>query len=488
MAWRRTLVICVLALSCGTTADAGPWAEVGDAQTRSDVELAAAYGLVNNVTMQWPAPWTGILGSLQDERQTDELPPEVREAAARLLAKGREAVHVGRAHAEIAIDATNTPATVRGYDALGRGKAQAQAVYEYVSSDAAVRLAVGSQTLNRGDKQGLVFDDSYIAARIDGMIVYAGYLQRWWGPGWISAMSLSNNARPMPQIGFSRVQTDQSRSWLLSWLGPWQAEIMVGLMDGPRTDINTGYVAVRVDINPLPGLEIAGSRTTQICGRHHDCRPLVNYFTLSNDDQHVNSTNDQGSIELRYTNSVFSQPFALYAQLMNEDSSPLVHSVTSKLFGGSVWLPFRGLTGRLTLEYANSLPTEDLWGGRIFHGSAYNNTRYTDGMRYRKRTLGFSLDSDSVLYSAQASVIDPEQRTWTLTYHRALVSSSLNTFGNIITNTPVRFNALEARLSLPMRWGDYAARIDASGRWQSDQPRPEQGSALAVEVALRFGI
>jgi hypothetical protein len=475
-------------LAMSTAAGAGPWAEVGDAQTRSDVELAAAYGLVNNVTMQWPQPWTGILGQLRDDRQIDGLPAEVREAADRLLAKGREEVHVGRARAEIVVDATNAPATVRGFDALGRGKVQSQAVYEYVSSASAVHLAVGAQNSNSRDSQTLVFDSSYVATRIDGMVAYAGYVSHWWGPGWISAMSLSNNARPIPQIGVSRVQTNPSRSWLLSWMGPWQAEAFVGVLNGPRDARNTGFIAVRLDFSPLPGLEIGLSRTTEMCGSGHVCKPLVEYFTFTNDPNKVNKTNEEGLIDVRYTGTAFSQPFAVYAQFMNEDTNPFVHSTTSKLFGGTVWVPFQGWTGRLSLEYANSIPTINIWGDGVQHGTAYNNWDYIDGMRYRGRTLGFSLDSDSVLYSAQASVVDPERRTWTLTYHRALVSNPLNYPGNVVTLAPVRFNALEARLSIPLQWGEYAAKIDAAGRWQDDQPRPGRGTQLAVEVALKFGI
>ncbi len=54
-------------------------------------------------------------------------------------------------------------------------------------------------------------DDTYIAQQIGGVAVYAGYLTHWWGPGWISALSLSNNASPIPQIGISRLGTTPSR-------------------------------------------------------------------------------------------------------------------------------------------------------------------------------------------------------------------------------------------------------------------------------------
>ncbi len=51
-------------------------------------------------------------------------------------------------------------------------------------------------------------------------------MTHWWGPGWISALALSNNARPIPQIGISRIDTSPFKTKWLSWMGPWQAEFL----------------------------------------------------------------------------------------------------------------------------------------------------------------------------------------------------------------------------------------------------------------------
>jgi hypothetical protein len=470
------------------SATAGVWTELGDARTRSDFEMAVAAGLLDNITTQGPPSWAGILEQLPDESRVANSPDDVREAAGRLGVQGRSDLDSHKPHISVSFDVTNDPAVIRGYDALGRSQVQGQATFDYLAASTAVHLSVGAQKSRGTDRQNLVFDGSYIAERIGGIVVYTGYKEHWWGPGWISALSLSNNARPMPQVGFTRVHSQQSDSWWLSWLGPWQIEGFVGLLDGPRQARDTAYIAVHFAFSPFPGFEIGLSRTTEMCGTGHSCEPLVDYFTFSNDPSHVNRTNEQGSIELRYTGIALSRPYAVYVQFMNEDSNPIVHSSTSKLFGGSVWFPYDGLTGRLTLEYANSIATNDIWGGPVQHGAAYNNYDYVDGMRYRGRTLGFSLDSDSVLYSAQASVIDPGRRTWTLTYHRALVSNPLNTSGNVVTASPVRFNAVEARVAVPLQWGDYVAQIETAVRWQDDQPRPDRGSQVAAELALKLGL
>src|SRR5215469_5873939 len=83
----------ILALVCACrlilwsqSAEASPWAEVGDAQLRSDIEVLAAAGVIDNVTTQWPLPWAGILTDLRDENRMAHQPDFVRAAAARVVA------------------------------------------------------------------------------------------------------------------------------------------------------------------------------------------------------------------------------------------------------------------------------------------------------------------------------------------------------------------------------------------------------------------
>ncbi len=150
------------------------------------------------------------------------------------------------------------------------------------------------------------------------------------------------------------------------------------------------YDGLRITFSPLPGLEIGLSRTQELCGESHRCNPIVDYFHFANDPKNVDHTNDEGTVDIRYTNRLGGVPFELYTQLMNEDSSPINHSGTSHLFGGSVWIPVGGNPVRFTLEYTDSVATADIFSfGDYFHGFSYNNYDYLDGMRYRGQTLGF---------------------------------------------------------------------------------------------------
>jgi hypothetical protein len=483
--FHRVILGLATAICFSAAASAGPWAETGDASLRSDILVLASAGVIDNVTMQWPLPWEGILRRLSQAGTLDDQPDYVRSAAARVLARGSGDTDIGHSRFAVTVDGASEPALVRGFDAMGQSVLQGQGSVESMwGSGTAIHLAAGARTVFGSDRQVLMLDNSYVMQRVGPVDIYAGYKTHWWGPGWFSAMSLSTNARPMPQFGISRADTDAFETPLLSWLGPWQMEFFVGLMDGPRVAENTVYTGFRFAFSPLPHLEIGLARTTELCGSGHSCSPLTDYFSISNDNTHVNQTNDQGNIDIRYSGAFASLAYEIYVQLMNEDTNPLQHSATSHLGGASLWMPVLGGTERLTVEYTDSVATYDLWGSGTMSGSAYNNGGYPDGMRYRGRSLGFSLDSDSRLFSVQADYLDNSGRDYALTYHHAEISSGRNTLGNAVTSAPVIINLLEARVGFPLHVADKAIRFDVAGRLQDDRPRPDTGKLASVEASL----
>src|SRR5947209_4674601 len=96
---------------------------------------------------------------------------------------------------------------------MGRGDAQGQLSLSVNSGIFSGRVSLGGISQNFGSKPNKIMPDgTYFSARLGGVLAYAGYLDHWWGPGQISALQLSNNARPMPQIGLERSSTAAS-SW-----------------------------------------------------------------------------------------------------------------------------------------------------------------------------------------------------------------------------------------------------------------------------------
>jgi hypothetical protein len=481
-------IAIAVALLCTSGARAAPWADVGDPQLRSDVEVLAASGLVDNVTTQWPLPWGGLLNRL--ERPTDygvdSEPDFVRSAAERLQSAGGLAVQPHRVTWSVMTDLTNLPDVVRGFDGLGREDIQGQIGAEWVGEDTAIKLQVGAQTLNHFDRQILLLDGSYIAQRVGNVAFYAGYQTHWWGPGWSTALSLSNNARPFPQIGYRRLGTQAFSTPWLSWLGPWDHEMFIGVLDGKRQARNTLFHGMRWAFNPLTGFEVSLAHLQELCGTGHPCEPIAEFFNVQNNNSHPSKSKDETDFDLRYTNTFDRMPYAVYTQFMDRDTGPFVHSDTNHLFGASIWLPIRRTALRLTAEYADTISTGNFFTfGKDFYSITYNDYKYTDGWQYRGRILGSSLGTDSRLTTLQASWSAPHRITYSLSYYRASISSPNSQAGaNTVTTAPVTIDIGEARISFPV--GRLSVALAA--RVQDDQPRPDRGAIAAVEAELKYQV
>jgi hypothetical protein len=461
---------------------ASPWAETGDGQLRADLELLLAAGVIHDLTVQWPLPWKSLIADLDRADLTAE-PASVRAAAQRLLAKAEAGSAPGNAGAAY-LDFTNRTSVVYGFDGMGRGDGQAQLSFEHNGDFFSGRVSLGAITNNFGSKPNKIMPDgSYLSLRLWDVRLYAGYLDHWWGPGEITALQLSNNARPMPQIGFARATTAPSNWPVLNWLGPWQFEFFLGRLDGPQIQSNVDYSAARLTVSPFDGLEIGLAKTEQFCGQHHPCAPLRDYFINLDFSNHPDNVNGEGAIDIKYSRKLWGVPVQAYAQMMNEDYSWVSSSGSSYLAGASVFVPMAHNPLKLTLEYTDTVATKTPFSfNNHIYGFTYTNGQYVDGMRYRGRTLGFSLDTDSTLMSLQGSWSDAGGRFYELSLHHAMIANSHTPPGySIITTAPVLLNMAEARVSLPWQ----SLRLDLAGRIQDDQPRPHRGTAAAVEVALR---
>lgn len=497
---RFMALACALCSVLSGKSAASPWAEVGDAQLRSDIEVLAAAGIIDDVTTQWPLPWGGILYRLGQSDALENQPGYVRAAAERVAQEAQAAIATDRVNYAVSTDVTNLPDVVRGFDALGREDLQGHASAEWMGEDTAVRLQVGGQSLDRFDHQSLLLDGSYLMRRAGNALIYAGYITHWWGPGWDSALSLSNNARPFPQVGITRMDTTAFSSPWLSWMGPWQAEFLVGVLDGTRLATNTLFDGTRISINPFPGVEFALARSQELCGSDqpptayfngiHPCKPIAEYFNVTNTTAHPSASKDEVDIDLRYTNRFRDISYALYTQEMNRDTGPFVHSDTSHLFGVTVWAPIDDVAVRFTGEYADTISTRNFFSfNNDFYGQTYWDYKYQDGWQYRGRTLGSSLDTDSRLASFHASWLGSNDWTYTLTYYRASISSpntpTMNSplvpaGANRVSAIPATIDLGEARARVP--FGDFS--IDLAARIEDDQPRPDHGFAAAGEVAV----
>jgi len=494
----RQLIVVALAFAALAaplrSAEAVPFAEVGDRQLRSDIEILAARGLISGPISTWPIP-VGFLKPLRDARRLEHQPAFIQAAARRVLQRlgGRNQVTGWKPAAELRF--ASEPELIRDFGTSARNQADVRAGLDYEGDLIGASLRVGDQTRLNGSESKPTLDGSYVSALLGNWQVYLGEVDQWYGPGWESSLILSNNARPIPRIGLLRNSPDAFKTRWLSWLGPWQLNTFIGLLDGgDRIDRNIPIASLRFSFEPVNGLEIGLTRITEFCGQNHTCDPFKAAFGFQNTDANRNVSNEEASIEFKYHYDFKKLSFSPYIQFQNEDTGPFVHSFTSHL-AGLTWAGPWGQDGgrwRLVTEYTDSRATLNFLSfGKRAVGTAYNNTQYLDGFRYRGRTLGFSLDSESTLFSVVALLTDRHGLGYRFAYHNAHINTAelarAQATGNpatrnVVSAQPVTINEVEAGVSLP--YHDFV--FDFTIRGQDARPYPATSGQINFEAGISY--
>ncbi|MDP3293321.1 MAG: capsule assembly Wzi family protein [Nevskia sp.] len=489
------LLMAVLAIG-SNSAQAAPWAEVGDRSLRNDIEILHARGLIDGPITTWPIP-VGFFSALHNAQSLVGQPEYVQLAAQRVLARLDGHNNDGQPlHAAGTFRLSSEPNLIRDFGDNARDEADIRAGLDYENERFAANLRVGALSNIDGDGYRFALDGTYVTALLGNWQLYGGYIDKWYGPGYTSSLILSNNARPFPKIGITRNNSTAFETPWLSWLGRYQIDFFVGLLEeDARDDRNTGVGSIRISIEPINGLELTVTRVSQFCGGDNACKPFRAAFGINNTDKDRNASNDEGTFEIKYTYDFNVVSFSPYLQIMNEDTGPFTHSYESHM-GGLSWAgPWdqNGASWRLVAEYTDSRATLDAFSfGNRVTGLAYNNDQYTDGFRYRGRTMGFSLDSDSTLFTVSGLMLMPNGWTYRAAFHNAHISTAelaaAQASGSILRNTvsaqPVTVNQYEAGVTIP--WQSLS--FDLGVRYQDEQPFPDVGSQFNVEagVQLRF--
>ena len=98
------------------------------------------------------------------------------------------------------------------------------------------RLSVGYR--RDPNDQNINFDGSVLGLTIGNWLMFAGYQDQWFGPGFDSALTLSSNARPSPKISVQRLDPKEINLPVLRWLGPVQLNLTLSLGEDGRNDFD----------------------------------------------------------------------------------------------------------------------------------------------------------------------------------------------------------------------------------------------------------
>ena len=278
MRWQvAVLLTAALAGGAAVPAVAAPWASVGNDQLRSDLTLLNDAGIAQTMVTQWPVPWRGVLDALQDSPTLDAQPRYIREAIRRVRARAtRETAEGGRA--ETLLDGTNRPALVRGFDAEGYGKGTIQETRRDHRRAAPTSMSSWARSPGRRGSTASMFDadGSYLAQRFGNFQLYGGARHRiGGGQAGRSALTYSATTRGRFRRSASRPTGPlRFKTPLLSWIGPFRAEALVGVLDDTRI-ARTGPLFNGIRVHPQSDARPRDRRHrgSQILLRHrtHPC-------------------------------------------------------------------------------------------------------------------------------------------------------------------------------------------------------------------------
>jgi len=375
-----------------------PWSP--SATARHAIELLVDDGGLPLTTSQWPLPRDAVQRAL--DTLPAELPPGLDAARALVRAelRAQQDVRIG-----LTVRARKDALAAFGDDATPGSSLQLRSG-EFDGPHLA--LQVGGRldpVADSGQPRATArLDDSAVVAEALGVQAQIWAHRSWWGPGWQSALPLSNNSPPLDGIGFQRASVAPSESPWLSWLGPWNTDFFVARTEGEPGNVpgsNALVTGWRLTARPLPLLEIGLTRMAQFGGRGHP--ETLGSFARAVVGSHANAqtvdaqTRDSGN-GLAGADLRLRCPFGLrcagYTQVMGEDSRKHLPFKYLEVLGAEAWSA-DGAT-RVYFEAAE-VGCRETWRKSTTPGCAYVNYAYPDGFTNGGRWLGASVGSDGKL-------------------------------------------------------------------------------------------
>lgn len=480
----RWLVVRVIALACllPGAALADPWLQPGNAPVRADLELLADAGILRGPVTTWPMSWPDIerdvLGA--DEHGLDEA---TANALLRVQRLARDASSPGFAGAGIRVSGAYQPSMLREFADSPREEGELGVRASWLSDHFAANLQ-GSYVANPDDGKDLRADGSYLGVNFGNFMLSAGFMERWWGPGWDGSLILSTNARPIPTVTLERNYTDPFKSKWLSWIGPWRASIAMGRAessDVPVPDVR--FFAARVNFKPRPWLEFGLTRTAQWCGGDRTCDWSTFVDMVFGHDNGADTATQPGNqmagYDMRLRSLWRALPLVFYTQWIGEDEAGGLPAKFIGQFGLETWGSARFGSWRLRAEYTDTAC--NFSRNQPLYGCAYRNTIYPQGYAYLGRIIGDSMDNDSRRFTVAGQVTLTNGDFVSLALRRMQINRDGG--AHAISEVPLDVDNVELRYSRGLGAGTVSAGLG----WENPATRPDSSSGVHGFVTWQQG-
>ncbi|GAB3376509.1 capsule assembly Wzi family protein [Spongiibacter taiwanensis] len=391
---------------------AAPWIKPDDLSARLQVEYLASQGLIRSPITQWPLMWGSILPDLR-LAQNRKLSPQQQRTVDSLLAQFEQ----DSAPTQVTLSAGTADQEVTAFGGFGDSNNAPQ--FASVSAGFVGRRWAGELQVSYDVPdytwEHRKLDGSYLAGAFGNWGLTIGAIDRWWGPGWQSSPILSNNARPVPALSIARNKALPFENFFLSWLGPWQLQAFIGELESNRAVPNAKLLGMRFSVKPAYWLELGATRTAQWGGdgRPQDFSSFADLVVGKDNrgDSGITLENEPGNqlagLDFKISVAVPWGSQGAYGQFIGQDESgyaPSRYIYTAGLDGSIV---ARQHTLQWFFERSDTRASALSNNPRLNY--SYEHAVYESGYRYKGRTIGASIDSDSTINTLGLTLLLPNR-------------------------------------------------------------------------------
>ena len=462
----KFFISSIVFILIASNVSAQQWAPVGDSNLRRDVELLKTYDIIQGPVNTWPMSWRQITNNISmslDQTYPAHVTRAIERVRSKIPNKGLRGSLTARY--------TNEPSLVRGFGDTARSDADMSISAGLTEEAIDVNVSVNYRDNVNFDNSNINFDNSYIATNLGNWSLYAGSIDRWWGPGQDNTLLLSSNAHPMISAGLRRIDPKPFKTKWLSWMGPWTWDMFVSNMGKDRHIPDALMAGMRIGFEPMKNFEVGLSRTMQLCGEGRSCNfntwtnALIVVGDLENGAAAEDPGNQLASIDFSYSMKYGNNNLKLYVEGTAEDEGVVAPYQFSRLIGATLVKPIgkEGNTLTFNAELSDSGNVMYWFLGERRGGVMYRHSTYRTGHRYDGRTLGHSLDNDSKLASLTATYTQSSGNSYRISLRTATLNWD-DTSNNIVSAERQKYQSAELSIFRQFEFGHLEAKMNFQSR------------------------
>jgi hypothetical protein len=261
-------------------------------------------------------------------------------------------------------------------------------------------------SLRLQDSQPADLEGSGVSVPLGPGRAYLSVERRHWGPSPFGSLILDGSARALPAVGWRKTSA-QPFAWRgLSWMGPWRTDAFAARLSNDAGPGGVKLLGWRLEIEPLRGLVLGGSRVLQWGGQGRTqsfgslLRGIAGFDNFESLDRSAEPGNQLAGFDARWT-LPWGGPwrFSLHGQAIGEDEAGHLPSLYLASGGGEIATTLAdGTALRLIGELADTM------AGRAFGdakpGVAWRHPLYPAGYTQRNGPLAHPVGPDVRLASA----------------------------------------------------------------------------------------